>query len=132
LTRDITLKNVHTFQVYATIGACETKALSMAKATCTQAFHLVYGSHIVHIQKSAANILEVIVDGVKLKTLPYNQHWMKISEQGKTLSILLPESQVELISQFETMTFSVSCAMSVAFKVFNFLHFSFQCFPFSD
>lgn len=108
LTRDITLKNVHTFQVHATVGACDTKTLSTAKATCTQAFHLVYGSHIVHIQKSSTNNLEVIVDGVKLKTLPYNQNWLKIAEQGKTLSILLPESQVELISQFETMTFSVS------------------------
>lgn len=112
LTRDITLKNIHTFQVYATIGPCDASAFTVNKATCTLAFHLVYGNHIVHIQKSAANTLEVIVDGVKLKSLPYQQQWMKITEQGKTLNILLPESQVELISMFETMTFSVSYATS--------------------
>jgi hypothetical protein len=69
---------------------------------------MVYGNHIVHIQKTPANELEIIFDGLKVKTLPYSQPWLKISEQGKALNILLPESQVELISQFETMTFSVS------------------------
>lgn len=110
LTRDIALKNVHTFQVYATVGACDAKTHSKNRATCTQAFHLVYGNHIVHIQKSITNTLEVIVDGLKLdsKNLPYNQNWIRIAEQGKSLSILLPESQVELLSMFDTMTFSVS------------------------
>lgn len=108
LTRDITLKNIHTFQVYATVGACDKKSLSKNRATCTQAFHLVYGNHIVHIQKSTTNALEIIVDGLPLRNLPSNQNWIKISEQGKTLNILLPESQVELISLFDAMTFSVS------------------------
>lgn len=108
LTRDIALENIHTFQVYTTIGACDAKSLSLNKATCTQAFHLVYGNHIVHIQKSSTNNLEVIVDGLKLKSLPYNQNWIKIAEQEKMLNILLPESQVELLSMFDTMTFSVS------------------------
>lgn len=107
LTRDLALQNVHTFQVYATVGACDGKTKATQSPTCTQAFHLVYGNHIVHIQKSAANALEVIIDGLKLKGLPYNQNWIKIAEQGKTLNILLPESQVELISLFDTMTFSV-------------------------
>lgn len=115
LTRDIALKDVHTFQVYATIGACDSKAISN-KATCTQAFHLVYGNHIVHIQKSAANKLEVIVNGFKLNSLPYTQSWIKISEQSNLLNILLPESQVELISMFDTMTFSVS-EILIAFEI---------------
>lgn len=108
LSRDLTLKNVHTFQVYATIGACNPKATTVNTATCTQALHLVYGSHIVHIQKGTASTLDVFVDGTKLKSLPYIQPWIKIVEQGKTLNILLPESQVELISMFETMSFAVS------------------------
>ena len=108
LTRDLTLENIHTFQVYATIGACDGKSLQQNRPTCTQAFHLIYGNHIIHIQKSATNSLEVIVDGLKLKSLPYNQNWIKMAEQGKLLNILLPESQVELISMFDTMTFSVS------------------------
>lgn len=108
LTRDIALQNIHTFQVYATIGACDPKALTKNVATCTQAFHLVYGNHIVHIQKSTTNSVEIMVDGVKLKGLPYNQNWIRIADSGKTLNILLPESQVELVSMFEQMTFSVS------------------------
>lgn len=108
LTRDFALKNVHTFQVYATIGPCETKTLSAPKTTCTQSFHVIYGNHIVHVQKNVRNTLDVIVDGLKLKSLPYSQNWINMVEQGKSLNILLPESQVELISMFETLTFTVS------------------------
>jgi len=114
LTRDISLKNVHTFQVYATIGPCDpTATKSNKKATCTQAFHLVYDSHIVHIQKGLAQSLDIIVNGIKLKSLPYNQNWIKIAEQGKKLNILLPESQVELVTMFEDMSFAVSAARSL-------------------
>jgi von Willebrand factor len=108
LTRDITLKDVHTFQVFATIGACDNKTISFRQPTCTQALHIVYGSHIVHIQKNLNKNLEVIVDGFKLPSLSYNQNWMKIEQQGKSLNILLPESQVELTTMFEAMSFSVS------------------------
>jgi hypothetical protein len=52
--------------------------------------------------------LEVIVDGIKLSGLSYTQNWIKITEQGKALNILLPESQVELVTMFEAMSFSVS------------------------
>ena len=110
LTRDISLKNVHTFEVYATIGPCDTKANTIAKkkVTCTQALHITYGSHIIHIQKNSMKNLEVIVDGIKLSGLSYTQNWIKITEQGKALNILLPESQVELVTMFEAMSFSVS------------------------
>lgn len=110
LTRDVHLTNVHTFQVYATIGPCDTKANAIAKkkVTCTQSLHISYGSHIIHIQKNSMKNLEVIVDGMKLSGLSYTQNWIKITEQGKALSILLPESQVELTTMFEAMSFSVS------------------------
>jgi hypothetical protein len=91
-------------------------------ATCTQAFHMVYGDHVVHIQKSAIGALEIILDGFKLKNLLHAVNWIKISEQGKTLNILLPESQVELVSMFDSMTFSVSCsANKLLIAVFDFL-----------
>lgn len=108
LTRDISLKDVHTFQVFATIGPCENKTISFRQPTCTQALHIAYGSHIVHIQKDASKNLVVIVDGFKLPTLTYDQNWIKITQQGKSLNILLPESQVELNTMFEAMSFSVS------------------------
>jgi von Willebrand factor len=109
LTRDVSLKNVHTFQVFATIGPCDGTKIRVNKATCTQALHIAYGSHIVHIQKNfATKNLEVIVDGLKMSSLPYNQNWIKIAEQGKALNILLPESQVELLTMFEALSFSVS------------------------
>lgn len=104
LTRDIALQNVHTFQVYATMGACDGAKVS--KATCTQAFHVVYGNHIIHIQKNGPSELSYIVDGIKVK-LPFDQSGIRISEQGKSFNILLVDSQVELSSLFEAMTFSV-------------------------
>ncbi|KAL7040824.1 hypothetical protein ACKWTF_000531 [Chironomus riparius] len=109
LSRDVTLQNVHTFEVYATIGPCDTKANTIAKkkVTCTQALHITYGSHIIHIQKNSMKNLEVIVDGIKLSGLSYTQDWIKITEQGKALNILLPESQVELVTMFEAMSFSI-------------------------
>lgn len=108
LTRDISLKDVHTFEVFATIGPCNNKTISFKQATCTQALHITYGTHIVHIQKDENKNLEIIVDGFKLPSLSYTQNWMKITQQGKSLNILLPESQVELITMFEAMSFSVS------------------------
>lgn len=116
LTRDIALKNVHTFQAFATIGPCDNKTISFRQPTCTQALHIVYGSHIVHIQKNALKNLEVIVDGLKLPSLSYNQNWMKITQQGKSLNILLPESQVELVTMFEAMSFSV---ITITFILLN-------------
>ena len=106
LTRDITLQNVHTFEVYATVGKCGAKKQSLA--TCTQAFHVTYGDHIIHVQKGPSNELVYLVDGLKVKSLPFNQHGIRISEQGKAFTILLTDSQVELTSLFEAMTFSVS------------------------
>lgn len=108
LTRDITLPEVPSFQIYTTVGPCDKTVIRTNQATCTQALHLIYGTHIVHIQKGLNKSLDLLVDGIKLKSLPYNQNWIKISEQGKSLNILLPESQVELISMFEMMSFSVS------------------------
>jgi von Willebrand factor len=109
LSRDISLKDVHTFQVYATIGPCDTKANAIAqkKVTCTQALHITYGSHILHVQRNAAKNLEVLVDGTKVSSMPFVQNWLKVTEQGKALNILLPESQVELVTMFEAMSFSV-------------------------
>lgn len=114
LSRDVMLENVHTFEIYATIGPCISNSTS--KATCTQAFHIAYGSHIVHIQKAQSS-LDVIIDGFKVKNLPFNQDWMKLNIQAGELKILLPKSQVEITSIFSTMTFNVSEC-----EVFSLLH----------
>lgn len=107
LTRDVTIENVHTFEIYATIGPCGGDLKS--KATCTKAFHIAFGSHIIHIQQiSATKSLDISVDGLKVNNLPFNQDWIKMNIQSKELKILFPQSQVEVSSIFESMTFSVS------------------------
>lgn len=107
LTRNVMLENVHTFEIYATIGACNPN--STKKSTCTQAFHIAYGSHIVHMQKSPSSTsFDVIIDGLRVKNYPFNQDWMRLNEQAGELKILLPQSQVEITSRFSTMTFNVS------------------------
>jgi von Willebrand factor len=110
LTRDVTIENVHTFEIYTTIGPCLSNS-SLNKATCTQAFHIAFGSHIIHIQKistSSTKALDITVDGLKVNNLPFNQDWIKMNIHSKELKILFPQSQVEVSSIFESMTFSVS------------------------
>lgn len=107
LSRDLVVQNTHTFQVYVTIGPCENST-EVKAATCTQSLHLIYGTHVIHLQKTKSGKLDAIIDGLKVTKLPYNEKWIVIKELGQELNIILPESQVELSSRFETMSFSVS------------------------
>lgn len=114
LSRDLKIDNKHTFQTYVTLGPCEststkTKTKQFKSGSCTQSLHVVYGSHIIHIQKSKVKgLLDILVDGMKLKSLPFNEKWIKITEvQGREMKLLLPESQVELTTLFDDMSFSI-------------------------
>lgn len=104
LTRDI--QKDPTFQVYVTIGPCNN-ASNANVATCTQSLHLIYNGHLIHVQKTSTGKLESIIDGIKVSKFPFTENWIQIKELGQELNILLPESQVELSSRFETMSFSV-------------------------
>lgn len=124
LSRDLTLSDVHTFQVYTTLGPCEQKVLpTQAPAkkgimrpqkpinpgSCTQSLHILYGLHIIHIQRSSdRSRLEVFIDGLPTKSMPHKEKWIQLSEtQRGELKLLLPDSQVEMLSSFEDMSFSL-------------------------
>lgn len=115
LTRDAILENVHTFQVYATLGPCQVEYDSyltqkyLNSGSCTQSLHILYGSHIVHLQRGEKNSITTIVDGVVVNTLPLQKQWIEISVQsGREIKISLPESQVEVKALFDDMSFSIS------------------------
>lgn len=112
LTRDAMLKNVHTFQVYTTLGPCGVDSIhkKLNSGSCTQSLHILYGSHIVHLQRDEkTNSITTIVDGLVVKTLPLQKQWIDISVQsGREIKINLPESQVEVKALFDDMSFSIS------------------------
>ncbi|KAG4071830.1 hypothetical protein HA402_005991 [Bradysia odoriphaga] len=110
LTRDVMLKNVHTFQVYTTLGPCESTKKYSNSGSCTQSLHILYGSHIVHLQRDdKKNTITTIVDGIVVNSLPLQKAWIEISLQsGREIKIDLPESQVEVKALFDDMSFSIS------------------------
>lgn len=112
LSRDLQVKDVHTFQVYASLGACE-KPINMSrlahkKSSCTLALHILYGPHIVHLQKEHHNAIKVLVDGIEVKKLPLNKDWINIiANIGQDIKIQLPKSHVDLSATFVDMSFAI-------------------------
>lgn len=110
LSRDILIPGVHTFQVYVTMGPCDQKSGNKSpKNTCSQALHILYGPHIIHLQKSekSPQVFETLIDGVKA-TIPYKCPWLEVTEeQGKGININFVESQVEVNALFNDLSFSI-------------------------
>lgn len=77
-------------------------------SSCTQAFHIIHGSQVIHIQRGPYNKFETIVNGMKVIKLPYKDRSLRIIEQqpGELKAILL-ESKVEITTLLEDMSFSV-------------------------
>jgi len=113
LSQDISLKDIHTFQVYVTVDECEPKQIGVKTTkkrpeTCTQSLHIAHGEHIIHIQKSKDKTVDIIIDGMKIPKLPVMESWVELtSVQNKELKLILKDSQVEIDSLFEDMSFSV-------------------------
>lgn len=128
LSRDLLVQDVHTFQVYVTLAPCgseeqqsgikskvksgvKTKKIkSEPKSTgsCAQALHILYGPHIIHLQKGPKNTITTFVDGIEVKDLPLRKKWIEINEQaGREININLPESQVEIQARFDDLSFSL-------------------------
>lgn len=124
LSRDLQLSNVHTFQVFVSLASCDPieppptslsdkkKAFYKPKSksgSCTQSLHILYGSHIIHIQRGTdKKSLEILVDGIKLQSLVCKDKWIQVSTiEGREVQIILPESQVELVGHFEDLSFSI-------------------------
>jgi von Willebrand factor len=108
LTRKRDLDSLHPFQVYTTIGPC-AKA-TKASGTCTQALHIFYGSHVVHIQRGAKGEKpKILIDGLATTTAS----WLKLTEEkGMFYKLVIPESQLEITSSFDDMTFAIKVPSS--------------------
>lgn len=117
LSRDLIVSDVHTFQVYATLGPCshdkstpvvKSKKLKSSSATCTQSLHILYGPHIVHLQRGDNKRIAVLLDGIEVKNLPLKKNWIEIeASAGIDIQIKLPESQVEVAATFDDMSFAI-------------------------
>lgn len=111
LSRDIVIPNVHTFQVYATLGQCEDGILkTKPKHSCTKSLHILYGEHIIHLQRntSKSGSIQTIVDGIKVAAMPLKKEWLTINEERKNLlKIDLIKSSVELNAIFDDLSFSI-------------------------
>lgn len=122
LSRDLLVQDVHTFQVYATLGACDevsskkqfglkTKTSKPIKGSstgsCTQALHILYGPHIIHLQKGPKKTIKILADGIETKS-PIKKEWIEIQEvAGRDIKIKLPKSHVEINAAFDDMSFSI-------------------------
>lgn len=61
LSRDIKLPDTYTFQVYTSLAPCPVYDLDTrgsfsdteSRQTCTQSLHVLYGEHIIHLQRSS-------------------------------------------------------------------------------
>lgn len=125
LTRDLLVPNLHTFQIYVTLGPCDDQS-AMAplkiienlqsnkfgtKLTCTKSLHILYGEHIIHLQRNSTSDnsrVTTLIDGIKAITLPYKSKWISISEdRAKGININLEDSQVEIDAMFADLSFSI-------------------------
>lgn len=119
LSRDLQVKDAFTFQVYATMGRCDQPSVKNTKqakpissknktSTCTQALHILYGPHIVHLQKEPKNLIKVLVDGIEVKNLPLDKDWIQINANpGRDIQIRLPKSHVDVGAAFADMAFTI-------------------------
>lgn len=113
LSRDVKIPNAHNFQVYASLAPCPQYDLDVridSQLTCTQALHILYGEHIIHLQQSTvdSNAFETLVDGINVKILPFRTDWVSISEdKGKGVNIDLIKSLVEVSAVFNDLSFSI-------------------------
>lgn len=115
LSRDIQLPNAHTFQVYVSLGPCPTYDMDVrgsfdAENTCTQSLHILYGQHIIHLQRSEQkpNSLETLINGILAESLPLTKDWIAITEErGKGVNVNLIKSSVEVNALFDDLSFSI-------------------------
>lgn len=119
LSRDIQVPNEHTFQVYVSLGPCPTYNIEYdmdvrgsfnEQHSCTQSLHILYGRHIIHLQRSTQkpDSLETLVDGIAVESLPLKKDWVSINEErGKGVNIDLVKSSVEVNAVFNDLSFSI-------------------------
>lgn len=109
LSRDVKIPNAHTFQVYATLAPCHENLSVNEKTSCTHSLHILYGEHIIHLQRDATmNSIKTLVDGIEAKSLPYKTEWISIKEAtSRAINVDLLKSQVEVNAMFDDLSFTI-------------------------
>lgn len=117
LSRDIQIPNAHTFQVYVSLGPCPTYDLAYdmdvrgsfnSQHTCTQSLHILYGTHIIHLQRNEIGTINTLIDGIVAESLPLKNEWVSVKEErGKGVNIDLVKSSVEVNAIFNDLSFSI-------------------------
>lgn len=101
LTRDLLTPNQHKFQVHVSLGECDGKS-------CAKALHLLYGQHIVHLERSAGAAVKVLIDGTEAKQLPYESKWITVREKGgQRVDVNLIESKLQIVALPKDLSFSI-------------------------
>lgn len=110
LSRDLLIPDIHTFQAYVTLGPCDqTSADKSSNGTCSKSLHILYGPHIVHIQRDekSSKQLNTLIDGIIVQ-VPYETPWIVVDKNhGNRLTIDFIKSQVEIDAQFDDLSFSI-------------------------
>lgn len=104
LSRDILVPDQHTFQVFVTLGKCSKLS---KEESCAQSLHVLYGPHVVHLQKGNSSIV-TLLDGIAANALPFKSSWINVEEDnGKGLLLNFVDSQVEISAMFDDLAFSI-------------------------
>lgn len=110
LSRDLPVTNGHTFQAYVTLGACDQKPNDIkGRNTCTKSLHILYGPHIVHLQRNAQKPkwIDILIDGVNTP-LPYECAWIVATKRhGNGFNLNYVKSLIEVDVQFDDLSFVI-------------------------
>lgn len=111
LSRDTKIPNLYAFQVYVTLAPCNdsttNNSIQSNQRSCITALHILYGEHVVHLQKET-NSIKAFVDGIEVNALQFKTDWIEIIEEhGKGLNIDLIKSLVEVNTIFDDLSFSI-------------------------
>lgn len=105
LSRDIETADLYAFQVYVTLGHC-SESVSSGRS-CATDLYVLSGGHSVHLQYVDETI-RVYVDSMMLNTLPYQNDWIRFTEQrGKGLTLELLKSSVDVSVLYAGFEFAI-------------------------
>lgn len=101
LTRDLLTPNEPKFQVYVSLSDCGGES-------CTKALHILYGQHIIHLERDANERIIVLIDANEVKQLPHEAKWIVVGEKlGQSVNVDLIDSQLEVVAMLKDLSFSI-------------------------
>lgn len=106
LSRNVGILNSYAFQVYVTLGPCSASKANNQRS-CATALSILSDGHSVHLANNDDTIF-VDIDGKMLETLPFQNDWIRFSEQrGKGLTLELTKSFVDISILYVGFEFSI-------------------------